>query len=165
MYLYGARGVLVEPNPRYAAKLRQMRAGDEVIEAGISTTGQTSATLIRLTADVYNTFDEANAAHVVSQSAHWLPELRQEIVDRVAVRTTSLEGILKTRFAEFSPDFMSIDAEGDDYKILSSMNLQRWRPGIICVEASGHETPQLLEANGYEMIALTPDNFVYKLRR
>ena len=32
-----ARGVLVEPNPTFAAKLRSARPGDVVLEAGIGT--------------------------------------------------------------------------------------------------------------------------------
>ena len=39
----GHRGVLVEPNPALAKKLRDYRSGDKVVEAGVGVTDQTEA--------------------------------------------------------------------------------------------------------------------------
>ncbi len=43
LYRRSARGVLVEPNPTFAAKLRSARPGDVVLEAGIGTMDADSA--------------------------------------------------------------------------------------------------------------------------
>jgi hypothetical protein len=59
-------------------------------------------------------------------------------------------------------DFISIDTEGVDLPILQSINFQRFRPKMICIEATADFNPTL-EPAGYELTARTPDNVIYRL--
>jgi hypothetical protein len=44
-------------------------------------------------------------------------------------------------------DFLNIDAEQNDFEILSMIDFTRWRPNIICVETSEFTDEQEMRAN------------------
>ena len=61
--------------------------------------------------------------------------------------------------------FVSIDAEGVDFFILKSIDFERFRPKLICIERSRppSEFNAILSPWGYELISQTPDNAIYRL--
>lgn len=165
-YRHGARGVLVEPDPAQAAVLRAERPRDVVVNAGAAIDERRELTLTRFTAPVFNTFDEQQAARVVEQSKTWLPEQRQNVVDRITVPMISINTIVEEHCAGAAPHFLSIDAEGCDARILASLDLGRFRPLVICIERSGPppDFASLPPGYRYEQVALLPDNAIYVLR-
>ncbi len=69
LYRQGGRGVLVEPNPTFAARLRSARPRDVVLEAGIGTTDRDSADyyIIGGPSDgTWNTFSREDAERAVA---------------------------------------------------------------------------------------------------
>jgi hypothetical protein len=60
-----------------------------------------------------------------------------------------------------APDFLSIDVEGYDYDVLSLLDLTRYQPTLICVEASSGDLHGLLSRHGYQRICMSPDNLVF----
>jgi FkbM family methyltransferase len=163
LYSRGASGVLVEPDPDQAAVLRQVRPRDTVLNVGASFDDRRSAKLQRFNARVFNTFSPAQARFVTESSKNWQTTQRQRVVDEVEVQLVPVNDILTKHFPE-GPHFISIDAEGVDLPILQSIDFVQFRPKVICVEASADFDP-VLNPHGYELIARTPDNVIYRLVR
>ena len=161
LYSLGASGVLVEPDPDLCRLLASKRPRDTVRNVGCAFDERRSAKLKRLTSNVFNTFSDEHAAHAVQSSENWRPDQRQSVVDTIDVRLVPANQILSDHFKD-GIDFLSIDAEGVDIKILQSIDLQRFRPKLICIEASD-DFSSIMGAAGYEQIARTPDNLIYRL--
>lgn len=123
MYRWGARGVLVEPDPDQVGRLRAKRPRDLVIAAGIAFDHRRSATLCRYQNRLFNSFE---------------PERDQTwsgtIVDRIEVPLVSINDVIAANFSGTTPHFVSIDTEGFDYEILANLDFARFKPFIICVE-------------------------------
>src|SRR5262245_25179872 len=67
-YTLGYRGVLVEPNVEACRKLREVRPGDRVLEAGIGVTSTREADYYVMTKSSWNTFSKEEAEHQVKVS-------------------------------------------------------------------------------------------------
>jgi Methyltransferase FkbM domain len=101
---------------------------------------------------------------VSNSSRNWQPDQRQNVVDEVDIELTPANDILSKHFAD-GIDFISIDAEGVDFPVLQSIDFKRFRPKMLCVEASRApmEFDAVLNPFGYELIGRTPDNLLYRL--
>lgn len=163
LYQLGASGVLVEPDPDLCKVLRNKRRRDAVLNVGAAFDDRRSARLTRLTARAFNTFSAETADRVVKSSEVWKPDQRQSIVDEIEVDLVPLNDILARHFSD-GIDFISIDAEGVDMQILQSIDFNRYRPTIICVERSRpqNEFEELLSPFGYGFVAITPDNLIFR---
>ena len=79
---------------------------------------------------------------------------KESIVYRV--KTVSLNGLLEDHSAPDHIDFLSIDTEGSEFEILSSLNFQKYSFGFICVEHNHTENKQkiesLLNSRGYKAV-------------
>jgi FkbM family methyltransferase len=160
LWTYGARGVLVEPDPEQAEKLKT-RTGDIVLNVGAAFDESVSATLVRFETRFFNTMLAERAAVTERQSQSW--DAPQAIVDKIEVPLVSINRIIEAHFGGAAPDFLSIDAEGIDFAILRSLDLSRFNPSVICIEActSLEEFESLLSPHHYHLIAHTPDNFIF----
>ena len=133
----GWSGLLVEPEPSSAELLRQARPRDVVVAAG---------------------------AHQRPGVLTWsdLGTRGRGTVDSVAgaTRTVTVPAVrLSDLLDDLAPDavhFMSVDVEGHEEQALAGLDLSRWRPWLLCIEATlpgsrekvfeGWE-PRLLEAD------------------
>lgn len=162
-YVRGARGLLVEPNPFYADKLRKARPGDQVLEAGIGPGDKETL------ADYYivhgdgqlNTFSKAQADAIVKQQG-------PQAIERVTqVRLVNVNAALAEHFSSGGPDFISIDTEGLDLDILRSLDFTRFRPKVVCAETCkmdgtvDQEMLVLMAARGYDARGGTFINTVF----
>jgi FkbM family methyltransferase len=163
MSTLGGSGVLVEPDPDQAAELKRVRPRDVVLNVGISFDGRRKAELIRLSKGVFNTFDRAQADKVVSASRDWHEPVY--IRDAIEVDLVPAGEVIAKNFPGSVPDFLSIDTEGNDFAILSSIELASFRPKVICVEQGMPllEYERLLVPHGYRRICSTHNNFVFAL--
>jgi hypothetical protein len=90
-------------------------------------------------------------------------------VDKGVVPVGTLEKILDEHIGDSEQviDFMSIDTEGYDYKVLCGNNWDKYRPKVICVEThlehSDSHIHDLLVGLGYEAKANTEQNSIYRL--
>ena len=159
-YTLGARGVLVEPNPDARGKLSKTRPRDTILNVGCAFDERRSANLKRLTSNVFSTFEDTQAARIISASEGW--QHRQAVVDEIEVALVPANEILAKHFPD-GVDFISIDAEGVDMPILKSIDLDRFKAKMICVEASSPmmEFDAYLSTFSYERFARTPDNLIY----
>jgi FkbM family methyltransferase len=159
LYRSGASGVLIEPDPFLCRKLRSARPRDSVLNVGVAFDDRKSAKLLRLSQRAFNTFLPAQADFVVKSSENWRRSERQKVVDEIEVPLVPANDILANNFSA-SLDFLSIDTEGCNLQILRSIDLDRFRPKIICIEASDDFIP-IMSANNYEFLARTPDNVIF----
>jgi FkbM family methyltransferase len=160
-YGLGAKGVLIEPDPDLCAGLASERPRDTVLNVGIAFDEKRSAKLHRMTSRVFNTFSADQADRVIEASKDWVPDNKQEIIDEIEVPLVPANEILSTHFTD-GIDFISIDTEGVDFQILNSIDLARFRPKMICIEATA-DFSSILGPAGYLQVAQTPDNLVFRL--
>jgi FkbM family methyltransferase len=160
LYRSGASGVLIEPDPFLCGKLRSARPRDTVLNVGAAFDDRRSAKLQRLTYRAFNTFLPGQADLVVKSSAAWSRADRQRVIDEIEIPLVRANEILEANFRD-GLDFLSIDTEGCNLQILQSIDLERFRPKIVCIEASDDFEP-LMRASNYELLARTPDNVIYR---
>ena len=149
-YKKGHRGVLVEPNVVMCEKLRAVRQGDTVLEAGIGIDTVSEAEYYVMTEPSWSTFSREEAEHQerTTNGAVSIAEVRM-------LPLIHVNDVMAEHF-DGAPSFLSIDAEGWHIAILESIDYERFRPAAICVETlvSGanetiHEIPAFMETKGY----------------
>ncbi len=147
----GSHGVLVEPNPAFTEPLRRGRPGDRVLPIGIGTTDATEADYYVLAGPGQdNTFSKAQADELVRQHG----KAALERVIKVPLRT--INRVLDETFPAGAPDFFSIDIEGMDLEVLQTLDFERHRPKVFCVETTAEGADHadariaaLMTAHGY----------------
>jgi FkbM family methyltransferase len=148
-YDAGWRGVAVEPVEELAERFRQERPRDQVVQAAA-----TAADVDTLTLHV---IDDTGLSTLVSDISDEHRTAGYE-ARPVQVRGRALDGILAEADVPDDIHFMVIDTEGSEAEVLAGLDLSRWRPWILVVEATRPRTstpshdgwePGLLAA-GYE---------------
>lgn len=153
-YDLGHRGVLVEPNVDLAEKLRTTRPQDTVLVAGIGF-GKPGvkdlADYYVMTNPSWSTFDKAEAEHQVqaTKGKITIREVRK-------MPLLNINDVMEEHFKGKAPTYVSVDAEGLHFAILKSIDFERFRPALICVETlvSGEsrtipEIPAFMATKGY----------------
>jgi FkbM family methyltransferase len=163
-YKRGFRGVLVEPDPELMASIRTVRPHDVCIEAGVGVQAATTAQFFVMSTRTLNTFSEDEAKRYEAMGT-------QRIEKVLSVPLVTLDHILADRFGDREPILMSIDIEGLDFEVLSTLNLKKYRPPIVCIETlkyseTREETKdariaQLMSENGYFVYGDTYINTIF----
>ena len=149
LYDRGWSGIAVEPVPEYADRLREVRPRDRVVQAAITGEGDGTITLHRIADTGLSTLvDDVSADHQVDG---W------EVED-ITVATRRLDDLLQEAGWDGQDlHLVVVDTEGAEKQVLETLDLRRWRPWILVVEATrprttepSHEAwePMVLEA-GY----------------
>src|SRR5262249_30592401 len=81
---------------------------------------------------------------------------RVKIQRVIKIPLLDINRVMERHFQEGAPTFLSIDTEGLDLAILKSIDFQRFRPQIICVETlisntrkTRLEIPEFMAKQGY----------------
>lgn len=165
-YKAGGHGVLVEPNPAKIGRLESVRPRDRTLNIGVGTSAE------RAMSDYYmiggrskgalNTFskDEAEMLQRASGGEHFIEKVVQLPLDNI---NTIIQKELGA-----APTLLSIDTEGMDLDILKTMDFERFRPDVICVEtaklpsnAVNLEILRLLESKRYSARGATFINTIF----
>jgi FkbM family methyltransferase len=146
LYCTGGRGVLVEPNPDYVAKLKARRPDDVVVAAGVGVGKETEA-------DYYVIRDQPPLNTFSPEVVEALrAQLGRDPVERVVrMPLVPLNEVIATHLGK-RPDLISIDVEGLDLAILRTLDFERWRPGAIVAETGSPVNEKLVRfllAKGY----------------
>jgi FkbM family methyltransferase len=159
MYLLGGRGINIEPDPEAAEVIRQARPQDITINAGVALDEGEKEFFIMST-NVANTFIRAEAEELQRRDGNLIKRV-------VRVPVCNIRQLLAER--GFVPDFLSLDVEGMDLEILESMDWDRCRPKVICVETVDYLTQQkkpeilqFLKEQNYVLYADTFINSIFK---
>jgi hypothetical protein len=128
-YRKGARGVLVEPNPVFCQEIKQIRPEDTLIEKGVSFNNEKSMIYYEFDKEEgRNTFKKEVADHVVNMGI-------AEVLRKTELPMVTINDILEIYFDDNRYfDILQIDAEGMDFDIIKSMDFNRFRPKVVCME-------------------------------
>jgi FkbM family methyltransferase len=158
LYLNGARGVLVEANPKLIPSLSEVRVGDKIINAAVRGTGQGKTKLFVSSADELST--------TIKSNLDFWPDFPME--EEIEVDQIEIDGLLKKYYRNQSVSFLSIDCEGPDFEILERIDLERFPFEVIQIEPSNHINPnttagisKYLEYKGYRRISITEVNCIF----
>lgn len=162
LYKKGYSGILVEPNPELVSKLKSVRKRDNILNIGIAEK-EDKMMYFMFDDNTLNTFDldEANKYIALGHKLEGKKEICVKNINQI------LEEYGKV-------NFISIDIEGLDFRILKSLNFEKNAPECICIETSEHEggkredfveVNKFLEEKGYFIYADTMLNTIYTNRQ
>lgn len=168
-YQKGARGVLVEANPKLIPQLKFYRNGDVILNRCVSGKGGQHVDFYILNGDGLSSPDKEQVEEVIAYN----PTLKVE--DVVAVETITVNEIFDTYF-EGAPVFLNIDIEGEEMKILASIDFSQHRPLAISIETIPYRTHLVvglkrqeivtfMEEKGYVEYAFTGINSIFLDKR
>jgi FkbM family methyltransferase len=146
----GWRGVLIEPQPDLAEKLRAARSA-QVFEAACSAPENAGRKLPLHVAGPLSALDRERMA----------PGAMPERVIEVPVRT--LDDILREANAPVPLDFLSVDVEGHELEVLRGFAFAHWQPRMILLEdhVADLAKHRFLRRNGYRLIRRFENNGWY----
>lgn len=126
-YDRGWSGLIVEPEPTFAARYRERRPRDIVVEAAVSSRPGT-VTLHRFAGTGLSTVvDEIGAGHLKAGFTG----------DDVTVEAVTLASIVADHgLAEQPVHFLMVDVEGAEADVLSTVDLTTFRPWILVIEST-----------------------------
>ncbi|HRH44917.1 MAG TPA: FkbM family methyltransferase [Pyrinomonadaceae bacterium] len=169
-YEQGFTGVLVEPNPHLCEKLRSVRPKDTVVNVGIGTDENITE------ADFYMFGEEADGLSTFSEkeAKYWetvgLGGKKFQVEHVIKMSLMNINQVIEKYFTEF-PDFISIDVEGWDLKILQTFDFEKYTPAVFCVETLAYkddgstyrltEINDFFEQNGYFSFHQTYANDIF----
>ncbi len=126
LYRHGWRGLCVDPLPRFASLYRRWRPEDRFASLAIGEAAG-ELPLYEFESDVLSTLDPTLAQQYQAQGYR----LRRTS----AVRIASLDEVLAGSGLSAPISLLSIDIEGHELPALRSIDLGRWQPQFVCLEA------------------------------
>jgi FkbM family methyltransferase len=146
----GWTGILVEPQPDLAEKLRQSRRAQVFAAACSSPENAGRPVQLHLLGPHSSLKPELVVTGVVAQGA-------------INVPARTLDDILEEAKAPAPIDFVSIDVEGHEVEVLKGFDLRRWRPRLLLVEdqVGNLDTHRFVTRSGYRLIRRTGLNGWY----
>ena len=165
-YRSGWSGINIEPNPDAIRIFQRARPRDINLQLGVSDQSG-SLNYHQFDEPALNTFDEELAQSRLAKTSYKLKKI-------VPVRVETLGEILAQHLpANQEVDFLSIDVEGLDLKVLRSNDWARFRPKYVVVEALGVSLEEIKEADayrfmvaqGYELFAKTFNTLMFRRLR
>lgn len=162
LYRLGSRGVLVEPNAAMCKRIREVRPGDTVLEAGIGVTAAREADFYVMSEPSWNTFSKEEAERQVQVS-----DGRITIVEVIKMPLLDINQVMADHL-KGAPAFLSVDTQGLELAILQSIDYDRFRPKVICAETlvtgthtSSPEIVEFLGTKGYVVRGMSFVNTIF----
>lgn len=146
----GWDGVLIEPQPTLARKLKEQRRA-KVFACACSSPANAGKMLHLHVAGIHSSLNPD----------FFVAGMRKENVIEVPART--LDDILEEAKAPTPVDLLSIDVENHEIEVLSGLTLTRWQPRLILIEdlALNLRIHRALTAHGYKWVRRTGLNGWY----
>ncbi len=145
----GWRGILVEPLPENADRLREARKAP-VFAVACSSPENAGQILPFYAADALSGLNREKMA----------PWAEAQMI-KVPVRT--LDSLLEEAKAPQPLDFLSVDVEGHEIEVLRGFDFARWAPRLILLEdhVANLNRHRFMRANGYRLVRRTELNGWY----
>jgi FkbM family methyltransferase len=167
-YGNGMRGINVEANPKLTERFSKNRAKDINLNIAVADTNGTMDFYV-MDPDTLSTLSEEEAEHFQT--------LGHRISEKIQIKTMTVPDIIKNFAGGKFPDVLLIDAEGYELPILKTIDWDRAKPKIICLESAPYDSKfknyfktmqkiemiQYLEQRGYSVAAFTGLNTILTL--
>lgn len=160
-YELGCRGICIEPDSFLHKQLASVRPNDICLNVGIGISNVKEADFYIMSTNTLNTFSKEDAERYQSYG-------KQKIEKVEKVSLVPLNEIMKEYFV---PDFISLDTEGFDVKILQSIDFTKYRPLIFCIETITYsedrtekkimEISEIMSQHGYMLYGDTYINSIF----
>jgi FkbM family methyltransferase len=126
-YLRGSKGVCIEPDPEMYKQIKKKRRRDTVLNIGIGPGKESQAPFYLFPGKVngWSTFSESEARIRQAESG-----IKPEVI---TIPIRNINDVIAENF-DTCPNFISLDVEGLDLEILQSLDFDRFKPEVICVE-------------------------------
>ena len=125
-YRAGGHGVCVEPNPELFAEIRSQRVRDICLNVGVGFDGAKEAEFYMMNSALLSTFSKEDAEQLQMYQGHTLKKV-------IKLPLEPINDIIAKHFKK-APTLISIDVEGLDLAILTSLDFTCFRPVVLCVE-------------------------------
>jgi FkbM family methyltransferase len=127
LYSRGWRGVVVDGNPEWIALFKRVRPRDVAICAIVSDQERPV------------TFTLAKTSELSTVSSKFERDRigKSGVKERVTVNAITLQTVMEKSGVPSTFDLLSIDVEGHDYEVLTSFNIDAFRPRVIVIEMHG----------------------------
>jgi FkbM family methyltransferase len=155
-YDRGWSGVNIEPDVMVFGKICRARPRDINLNIGIGKQAS-ELTFYELSPNTLSTFSKPSALQSVKKEG-------AVIVSKAAVKVISLAELFRTTMPDKQVDFMSVDAEGFEFDILSSNDWKLYRPTAIIVELNQDtdcKVLNLMKDQGYVLISYNGTNGIF----
>jgi FkbM family methyltransferase len=126
LYKSGCSGVLVEPNPVLADRIKRKRKRDNVIQAGVGISSSQKADFYVMSNPFLSTFDKKIASKQAEQD-------NVSIDNIIQIPLFEINDIIRKNF-DNCPDVISLDIEGLDLEVLKSFAFEAYKPAVFCLE-------------------------------
>lgn len=162
-YKKGWSGINIDAMPGSMAEFQKLRPRDINIEIPISAKKQELKYFV-FNEPALNTFSPSKAKAVAELENY-------ELINSIDIETFPLSDVLDQYLPPAQGiDFLTIDAEGLDFEVLTSNNWDKYQPKIILIESTmtsleNIEENQIylyLKQLGYSLIAKTYNTFFFK---
>lgn len=162
-YHNGWSGINIEPNPEHFHLFTEYRKRDINVNVAVGNTAE-ELTYYRFNMPALNGFDKNHVNE-------WQQKAGFHLIDTLNIPAYSLSAILEKHLpAGQQIDFMSVDTEGWDLKVLQSNNWDKFRPTVIVVETelNADEPPsqnsifQFMTSVDYSLWCITGGSWLFK---
>ncbi len=158
----GWRGVLAEPDPQWHDALIKNRPDAKIVTDCIYSQSGQKMPFISSAAGVLSSL-KAHAQDDANGPLAGNAKLRLDKYNQVEVTTISLNDVFENFFNGEPIEYMSVDTEGSEHKILSAFNFNKYHPSVVTVEHNYTEAQtkldQLFTSNGCIRIFSELTNF------
>ena len=164
-YKLGAEGILIEPNPELCKEIEKVRPRDICLNTAITEENDLTYYVTN-----YPELNTLSIDYIKKWNATDDPR-KIEIIQKIKVKKSSINDILNKYFEDKDLHYLSIDVEGEDEKILRSINYERFSPFLICIEPSDYffegrseSIDKFMDTQNYKKIAQNHANRFYVKR-
>lgn len=165
--ILGWNGVLVEAVPELYERCCQQRAPAQVVHAALVAPDHGHSTVEIHYANLMSLV-KGSRGSTAAENLHVADGLRvQKLASTYTaeVPARTLESILDSLSVPAVIDFLSLDVEGYEAQVLRGLNLERYRPHWILVEANFFDEVNAVLADRYDLVErLTHHDCLYRLR-
>ena len=161
-YRKGWQGINIDATPGSMAPFNNLRPNDINLEIPVSDKIETLPFYI-FDEPALNTFIEEAAKEITRDDFYKIERIEN-------ITTKPLRDILRENLKSGTQiDFLTVDAEGFDFKVLNSNDWELYRPGIVLFEAdipieeiSASDVAVLLVSKGYSLYGKTLRTYFFK---
>lgn len=153
---YGWKGICIEATPDKIQELQNNRPNAICIESAVYSESDLEIEFSTSVIDIFN---------VITEYAEDAVDFLNQSSTLIMVTTLSLTDILNEKNAPENIDYLSIDTNGSDYKVLEGIDFTKYKFNVITIKNSSiverqNKIVEILTSNGYskQQTVLMADN-------